>query len=133
VFRDEHHPDWLRLVTNLSPEDFLKVLANSACAIGNSSSFVRDAGFFGTPVVLVGVGDRQLGREWDEHVVHVPAQNDQIFAAARRQLTRGRYGASMLYGDGHVSERITTALATAELYVQKRLHYGPEALQEAQR
>ena len=36
--------------------------------MGNSSSFVRDAGYFGTPVVLV--GERQEGRETDEHVVH---------------------------------------------------------------
>ncbi len=45
---------WLRTLTNLAPEHYLKVLANAACAVGNSSSFVRDASFFGTPVVLVG-------------------------------------------------------------------------------
>ncbi|MEK7832381.1 MAG: UDP-N-acetylglucosamine 2-epimerase, partial [Acidobacteriota bacterium] len=65
-----NHPQpaatWLRNLTNLSPENYLKVLANAACAIGNSSSFVRDAGYFGTPVVLV--GNRQEGRETDQHV-----------------------------------------------------------------
>ena len=61
-FRDEARPDaWLRTLTNLTPENYLKVLANAACAVGNSSSFVRDAGYFGTPVVLV--GNRQEGRE----------------------------------------------------------------------
>ena len=70
VLRDRLEPTWLRTLTNLEPEQYLKVLARTACAIGNSSSFVRDASFFGTPVVLV--GRRQEGRERDEHVTHVP-------------------------------------------------------------
>ena len=68
VFRTQERPKppWLRTLTNLTPENYLKVLATTACAVGNSSSFVRDAGYFGTPVVLV--GNRQNGRETDEHV-----------------------------------------------------------------
>jgi UDP-hydrolysing UDP-N-acetyl-D-glucosamine 2-epimerase len=42
-FRDQFKPDWLRTLINLPPEKYLRVLANAACAIGNSSSFVRDA------------------------------------------------------------------------------------------
>ncbi len=34
VFRDQRHPDWLRTLTNLSPENYLRVLANAACAVG---------------------------------------------------------------------------------------------------
>ena len=66
VWRDRLRPTWLRMLTNLAPELYLKVLARTACAVGNSSSFVRDASFFGTPVVLV--GRRQDGREMDERV-----------------------------------------------------------------
>ena len=127
AFRDRARPAWLRTLINLPPEDYLKVLANTACAIGNSSSFVRDAGYFGTPVVLV--GDRQKGRETDAHVTCVrPAQQD-IAAAIRLQLERGRYPPSQLYGDGHVSQRIADQLAGLSLYVQKRLYFvhEPEA------
>src|SRR5262249_33135901 len=67
VFRDQRAPTWLRTITNLVPEDYLKVLSRAACAVGNSSSFVRDAGYFGTPIVLV--GERQEGRETDQHVL----------------------------------------------------------------
>src|SRR5918992_5771170 len=66
VFRDRAKLTWLRVITNLTPENYLKVLSRAACAVGNSSSFVRDASFFGTPVVLV--GNRQDGREIDRHV-----------------------------------------------------------------
>ena len=120
-FRDEHKPDWLRTLINLSPENYLRVLSNAACAIGNSSSFVRDAGFFGTPVVLV--GNRQEGRESDEHLVRVEPVAAEIAAAAREQWKRGRYAPSALYGDGEVSKRIAQALASLKPYVQKRLHY----------
>jgi UDP-hydrolysing UDP-N-acetyl-D-glucosamine 2-epimerase len=121
VFRVNHEPDWLRTLTNLTPENYLKVLANAACAIGNSSSFVRDAGYFGTPVVLVGT--RQEGRETDAHVARAAPVADEIQLAATEQLARGRYAPSTLYGDGQVSERIARALSEIELYVQKRLHY----------
>jgi UDP-hydrolysing UDP-N-acetyl-D-glucosamine 2-epimerase len=120
-FRDRARPGWLRTLINLPPEDYMKVLANADCAVGNSSSFVRDAGYFGTPVVLV--GNRQEGREADEHVVRVAPRAAEIASAVRTQLAHGRYAPSSLYGDGCVSERIADALARLRPYVQKRLHY----------
>ena len=111
----------MRTLTNLTPEKYLKVLANAACAIGNSSSFVRDAGYFGTPVVLV--GHRQEGREHDVHVIPTLPEADTIEANIRKHLAHGRYAPSTLYGDGHVSERIAEGLAELEPYVQKRLHF----------
>jgi UDP-hydrolysing UDP-N-acetyl-D-glucosamine 2-epimerase len=121
VFRDQTKPTWFRTLTNLNPEDYLKVLANAACALGNSSSFVRDASFFGTPVVLV--GSRQEGRESDKHVMPMSLDVASMTAAVRAQLAHGRYPPSTLYGDGHVSGRIADALAHLTPYVQKRLYY----------
>jgi len=121
VFRVNHQPNWLRTLTNLAPGDYLKVLANAACAIGNSSSFVRDASYFGTPVVLV--GNRQEGRETDLHVVSAAAVTEEIVAATYAQLAHGRYAPSTLYGDGQVSERIARALCELTPRVRKRLHY----------
>ncbi len=121
VFRNETKADWLRTITNLSPEDYLRVLAKTSCAIGNSSSFVRDAGYFGTPVVLI--GGRQEGRETDVHVTRAEPQENTIASAIAAQLEHGRYAPSQLYGDGFVSERIADALAALQPYVQKRLNY----------
>jgi UDP-hydrolysing UDP-N-acetyl-D-glucosamine 2-epimerase len=121
VFRDHVKPNWLRTLINVPPEEYQKILATTACAIGNSSSFVRDASYFGTPVVLV--GNRQEGRETDVHVLPVVPEKDEILTAIRAQLSHGRYPASSLYGDGFVSDRIADALAKLNLYVQKRLHY----------
>ncbi|MBL8214277.1 MAG: UDP-N-acetylglucosamine 2-epimerase (hydrolyzing) [Bryobacterales bacterium] len=125
IFRDQG-ADWLRTITNLAPEIYLQVLASTACAVGNSSSFVRDAGYFGTPVVLV--GDRQDGRETDCHAVRCHAVAGDIAACIAAQLQHGRYSPSSLYGDGFVSGRIADQLAALKPYVQKRLHY---VMQEA--
>src|SRR5207249_6009322 len=121
AFRDRAKPEWLRTVINLPPEEYLKVLATAACAVGNSSSFVRDAGYFGTPVVLV--GNRQEGRETDEHVVRVLPEHREILRAIRDQLAHGRYAPSTLYGNGQVSDRVADQLAALNPYIQKRLHF----------
>jgi len=121
VFRDQNAPKWLRTITNLTPENYLRVLSRASCAIGNSSSFVRDAGYFGTPVVLVGA--RQEGREFDEHVLPVTPRMEEIVRAIQAQRKHGRYAPSTLYGDGHVSKRIAEGLARLQPYTQKRLQY----------
>ena len=122
VYRDHADTDWLRLVTNFEPEDYLKVLATATVAVGNSSSFVRDAGFFGTPVVLV--GPRQAGREADVHVKRAPLERDPVAQALREQLEHGRYAASTLYGDGAVGPRVAEAIATLSPYIQKQLAFA---------
>jgi|SRR5689334_582240 UDP-hydrolysing UDP-N-acetyl-D-glucosamine 2-epimerase len=129
LFRDRQKPEWLRILTNLDPEVYMKLLATTVCAVGNSSSFVRDATYFGTPVVLV--GNRQSGREVEEHLMTVPPEACKLAAAIRSQLAHGRYAPSTLYGDGHVSERIANALASVTPYVQKRLAYVRDGASES--
>jgi UDP-hydrolysing UDP-N-acetyl-D-glucosamine 2-epimerase len=121
VFRDMTAPNWLRTLTNLMPEAYLRILGSAACAVGNSSSFVRDAGYFGTPVVLV--GDRQEGREHDVHAATAPPVCSELHRAIDSQLKHGSYQPSTLYGDGTVSERLADSLAHLVPYVQKQLHY----------
>jgi UDP-N-acetylglucosamine 2-epimerase len=128
LFRDYKRPDWLRTLTNLDPENYLRVLASTACAIGNSSSFVRDASYFGTPVVLV--GNRQDGRETDMHVMRVAPTAEGMAEAICLQLQHGRYVPSTLYGDGHVAERIANALAHLQPYIQKRLAYVKDSSED---
>ena len=121
VHRDSHTGPWMRTLINLPPDDYIRVLSTAACAVGNSSSFVRDASFHGTPVVLV--GDRQKGRELAENALQVPADTAAIAGGVLRQLRHGAYAPSTLYGDGRVSGRIADALARLTPYVQKRLSY----------
>lgn len=121
VYREHHEGEWLHLVKNLEPETYQKLLKRTVCAIGNSSSFIRDSTFSGTPVVLV--GNRQVGREHGPNLISTEARKDDILAAIRRQLANGRYDRSDLYGDGRASEKIVGHLKAFEPYPQKRLHY----------
>ncbi|MEM7588306.1 MAG: UDP-N-acetylglucosamine 2-epimerase [Acidobacteriota bacterium] len=132
IFRDRMTHPWLRTLTNLTPETYLKVLAGAACAVGNSSSFVRDSSFFATPVVLV--GNRQNGREVAENVVRVEASRDEIASAVRSQLAHGPYPPSRLYGDGEVSTQLAARLVEIEPYLQKRIHFeGDHASEDSDR
>ena len=121
IFRETKNPEWLRFITNLQPEMFQRVLKKCSVAIGNSSSFVRDSTFSGTPVVLV--GDRQEGRETGRNAITVPPVKDKILKAIKSQIAHGRYKPDTLYGDGKASERIADILTKVKPYVQKRLDY----------
>ena len=121
IFRERHQPKWLRFITNLDPVSFQKVLKRCTVAIGNSSSFVRDSTFSGTPVVLI--GERQRGREMGRNAVTVPALREEILQAVKKQSAHGRYPQDMLYGSGNAGAKIAEALSSVELYVQKKLDY----------
>lgn len=128
VYRDEYRPNWLRLMKNFSPEVYASLLARASVAVGNSSSFVRDSGFYGTPIVLV--GDRQKGREYSENVHPVPVDAEAIYNAVQSHLIHGRFEPSTLYGDGQVSPRISRILSEVPLYVQKTIDYINRDLDE---
>lgn len=126
VYREANRDNgWLHMLKNLPPEHFQSVLYHARCAIGNSSSFVRDSAFMGTPVVLV--GDRQDGRETAENLTTVPCEANAIRAAIDRQCAHGRYPVSSLYGRGDASIQITKRLIDVPLYQQKRLHFIHDA------
>ncbi len=121
VYREHNDASWLHLIKNLDPITYQRTLKRAACAIGNSSSFIRDSTFSGTPVVLV--GDRQVGREHGQNLISCPPIATDIVSAIRKQTKLGRRPPSNLYGDGNASRKIVQALKTFRPYMQKRLHY----------
>lgn len=120
-FREFHRDFPLHAYKNFLPEVYLPLLNHAACAVGNSSSFVRETAFLGTPVVLV--GSRQDGREWSPSVVRVEPRETEIIKAIREQLVVGRRPASDLYGMPGAGAAIASRIAELQPYVQKRLHY----------
>jgi UDP-hydrolysing UDP-N-acetyl-D-glucosamine 2-epimerase len=120
-FREFNREIPLRAFKNFEPEDYIPLLRQAACCVGNSSSFVREASFVGTPVVLV--GSRQDGREWSEAVRRVEPVRQAIAEAIRAQLAHGKYPASELYGKPGVSARIVDQILTLKPYSQKKLAY----------
>ena len=73
VFREHEAAGEIQFVKNMTPEDFLRLVANSWCVVGNSSVAVRECSYLGVPAV--NIGSRQLGRGRGANVVDaVPAQ-----------------------------------------------------------
>ena len=46
---------------NFEPEDYLKLIFNSECLVGNTSSGIRECSYLAIP--FVNIGDRQSDRE----------------------------------------------------------------------
>jgi UDP-hydrolysing UDP-N-acetyl-D-glucosamine 2-epimerase len=121
TYRENNKADWLHLIKNLDPVTFQKCLKRAVCAVGNSSSFVRDSTFSGTPVVLV--GERQVGREHGDNLIPVNVDRNNIYKAVKRQIKYGRYPISDLYGNGKSSMQIVKHLKEYNHTPQKILQY----------
>lgn len=122
LFREQERPAYLHFYRNFSVEDFARVMNAAGCAVGNTSSSIREGSYLGMPAV--NIGSRQHGRERGANVIDVPNEADAIEQAIRTQLAAGRYERSTLYGDGHAAERIAQHLAAVPLKpIQKVLTY----------
>jgi UDP-hydrolysing UDP-N-acetyl-D-glucosamine 2-epimerase len=121
TFRETVKPENMHFFKNMAPTDFLRLLYNSKCLIGNSSVGIRECSFLGVPVV--NIGTRQQGRERGANVVDVNYCKNEIAAAIERQMTRGRCPSDKIYGDGKAGERIAQVLTDAPLEIEKRLTY----------
>jgi len=121
MFREKYGPDFIHFFKNFSVEDYARVMNNSACVVGNTSSSLREGAFLGAPTV--NIGSRQNGRERGANVIDVGYDRNAILAAISRQVEHGRYESDHLYGDGKSGKRIADILATCELNVKKRMTY----------
>ena len=110
----------MRFFRNFTPEDFLRVLNNSSCVVGNSSAGIRECSFMGVPTV--NIGSRQNLRERASNVLDVSYKNDEIYRAINFQRKK-RYKKSKLYGDGNAGKKIVKILSTVDLSIKKKLSY----------
>jgi UDP-N-acetylglucosamine 2-epimerase len=105
----------------MDPNDFLKLLRNSLCLIGNSSVGIRECSFLGVPVV--NIGSRQSGRDRGQNVIDVDYDKDDIVNAVRKHVEHGPFDSDPVYGDGNAGEKMAQLLATMPLSIEKKLTY----------
>lgn len=123
-FRELERPDDIHFFKNMEPEDFLRLIYNSRCLIGNSSVGIREASYLGVPTV--NIGTREAGRERGRNVLDADYDKAQIKAAIQKQLVNGRYPSDSLYGHGGAGQTIAGILRDVPLKFEKRLSY-PQA------
>jgi UDP-hydrolysing UDP-N-acetyl-D-glucosamine 2-epimerase len=121
AFREREKPEGFHFFKNMAPTDFLRLLYNSSCLVGNSSVGVRECAFLGVPVV--NIGTRQQGRDRGRNVIDVSYDRTAITRAIEAHLSNGSYESDPIYGDGRAGERIAALLATEPLSIEKRLMY----------
>lgn len=99
VFREMYKDNHIHFFKNMEPSDFLRLLYNAKCLIGNSSVGIRECAYLGVPVV--NIGSRQSGRERGKNVIDVDYNRDHIFDAIASHINEGRKESDHIYGNGN--------------------------------
>jgi len=124
-FRETQKTPHIRFVIDLHPRDFIALLRHTACLVGNSSSGIKEASFFGTPVV--NIGTRQEGRTRAGNVRDVGYDTASIRRAIEEQIAHGPHAPSLVYYKPDTAAKMVEILKAVPLYTQKRFHDGGEA------
>ncbi len=120
-YREKHNPQHIRFFKNMEPMDFLKLLKQSKCLIGNSSVGIRECSYLGVPVV--NIGTRQNRRLRGKNIIDVGYDETEIKNAIQSQIENPKNEKTTIYGDGKSGKRIAEILATIELRFHKTITY----------
>lgn len=120
-YRELNKPENIHFFKNMEPNDFLKLLVNSKCLIGNSSVGIRECAFLGVPTV--NIGTRQNRRKRASNVVDVNYQKDEIKKAIIERMHSEAITSENIYGSGNSGKKIADVLATAPLTFHKTIMY----------
>ncbi|MDD2487729.1 MAG: UDP-N-acetylglucosamine 2-epimerase [Candidatus Gracilibacteria bacterium] len=101
--------DSYRIFGSVTFIDFLVMLKNSKCIVGNSSAGVRQAPVFGIPTV--NIGTRQNNRNSWESIHNVGYDSEEIKNKIDEMWQRtSLYPICLTFGDGKASERFIQAI-----------------------
>jgi UDP-hydrolysing UDP-N-acetyl-D-glucosamine 2-epimerase len=106
---------------NLPVDVYNFILKNAFCAVGNSSSFIREGSFLGTPCVLI--GERQNKRELGKNVIKSKIEKNEILRKINIQINNKKIKKTKLYGDGNASKKISKLIYKLRPNIQKTLAY----------
>ena len=102
---------------NFENDDYYRLLKNSSCLVGNSSSGIRESSYLGVPVV--NIGDRQQHRERGKNVLDVKNDEKAILKAIKVQSNK-KFHSQKIYGDGNSSKKIIKILEKVKIDINKK-------------
>ena len=123
-FRENYDMSHVHFFDNMVPDDFLRLVYNSKCLIGNSSMGIRECSFMGVPVV--NIGTRQSGRERGSNIIDVKSDKTAIMNAVYYWLANDKPEQSFVYGNGEAGKRMAEVLAFVPLRYSKILKFQDE-------
>jgi len=121
AFREKYNPKNIRFFKNMEPNDFLLLLKNALCLIGNSSVGIRECSYLQVPVV--NIGTRQNRRQRGHNVLDVGYDKQAIVKAITNRMVWSSNEEETIYGDGQSGQRIAEVLATIPLQFHKTITY----------
>jgi len=120
-FRENNDLSHIHFFKNMESQDFLRLLINSSCLIGNSSVGIRECAYLGVPVV--NIGSRQNGRDRGNNIIDVGYDSTSIKEGINQWLSSDAPQKSSVYGGGEAGTQIAEILQTVPLQFSKIITY----------
>ncbi len=123
TYREANKINNIRFFKNFEPHDYLMLLKNCKCLVGNSSSAIREGSFLGIP--SVNIGNRQSSREHGKNLITVKDAKEEIYKAINIQLSKKKYKSEKIFGDGNSAEKMIKVIEKLDVNfdVKKNLFY----------
>ena len=120
-YREKNNPKNILFFKNMEPNDFLSLIKNSKCLVGNSSVGIRESSFLGVPVV--NIGSRQNRRLRGKNVLDCIYNEKSISESIKTQIENGHFQSETIFGNGNSGVAIANILATFPLLFHKTIVY----------
>ena len=120
-YREKNNPKNILFFKNMEPNDFLSLIKNSKCLVGNSSVGIRESSFLGVPVV--NIGSRQNRRLRGKNVLDCIYNEKSISESIKTQIKNGHFQSETIFGNGNSGVAIANILATFPLLFHKTIVY----------
>ncbi len=121
-YREEGKFKNVSFFKNFEVDDYIVLLKNTICAVGNSSSFIREGSYLKMPTVIV--GNRQNKREVGNNIVFSKVNKNEIISKIKSQIqNKNKIRKSNIYGDGNSAKKISSLLSNIKPKIQKTLNY----------
>ncbi len=122
AFRELHAPRNIHFFKNMQPTDFLRLLYNSRCLVGNSSVGIRECSFLGVPVRQHRHAPGRAGRgpTWSTSAT---TARRSVAAMRRPGGAAGAIPSDPIYGTARRASASPSCSPTQPLSIEKRLTY----------
>jgi len=113
---------FIHVQKNIPRLEFINIMREASCMVGNSSAGILEAPYLNLPVV--NIGNRQKGRLHAANVDFVEHCDEEIIRAVEKALFNSEYRQEVInclnpYGDGNAAKRIASILA--DIPIDKKL------------
>ncbi len=119
---------FIKLYPNIPRNDFLGMLKYCGVVVGNSSSGMIEASYFNTPIVNIGI--RQKDRERGSNVIDIEDVKIELIVRAITNALKMKKNKKLknckIYGNGKASNKIVRILEKIQLnneLIQKQIFY----------